>query len=54
MLRPEEQFTQLLLAGDTPNRPHVLKILALQLGPYFSTNVVVVETSDHARLSLKL
>jgi major vault protein len=54
MLGPEEQFTQLSLSGDTPKRPHVLKVLALQLGPRFSTDVVVVETSDHARLSLKL
>jgi len=54
MLGPEEQFTLVSLSGDTPKRPHVLKILALQLGPRFSTDVVVVETSDHARLSLKL
>jgi len=54
MLGPDEQFTLVSLSGDTPKRPHVLKILALQLGPRFSTDVVVVETSDHARLSLKL
>jgi len=54
MLGPEEQFTLVSLSGDTPKRPHVLKVLALQLGPRFSTDVVVVETSDHARLSLKL
>jgi len=28
--------------------------VALLLGPRFSTDVVIVETSDHARLSLKL
>jgi major vault protein len=54
MLGPEEQFTLVSLSGDTPKRPHVIKVLALQLGPRFSTDVVVVETSDHARLSLKL
>jgi major vault protein len=54
MLRPDEQFTIISLSGETPKRPHVLKILALQLGPRFSTDVVVVETGDHARLSLKL
>jgi len=54
MLGPDEQFTIVSLSGDTPKRPHVLKILALQLGPCFSTDVVVVETADHARLSLKL
>jgi len=54
MLGPEEEFTVVSLSGDTPKRPHVMKVLALQLGPRFSTDVVVVETSDHARLSLKL
>eukprot|EP01129_Flabellula_baltica_P005522 TRINITY_DN200_c0_g1_i2.p1 TRINITY_DN200_c0_g1~~TRINITY_DN200_c0_g1_i2.p1 ORF type:complete len:830 (-),score=247.95 TRINITY_DN200_c0_g1_i2:68-2536(-) len=54
MLGPDEQFTIVSLSGDTPKRPHVLKVLGLQLGPRFSTDVVVVETSDHARLSLKL
>jgi major vault protein len=32
----------------------VLSVIALLLGPRFTTDVVVVETSDHARLSLKL
>jgi len=54
MLGPDEQFTLVSLSGDSPKRPHVLNILALQLGPRYSTDVVVVETSDHARLSLKL
>jgi len=54
MLGPEEQFTVLSLSGDKPKRPHVIKSLALQLGPDFMTDVVIVETADHARLSLKL
>jgi major vault protein len=54
MLGPDEQFTIISLSGDTPKRPHLLKVLALSLGPRFSTDVVVVETADHARLSLKL
>eukprot|EP01130_Rhizamoeba_saxonica_P000505 TRINITY_DN104_c0_g1_i10.p1 TRINITY_DN104_c0_g1~~TRINITY_DN104_c0_g1_i10.p1 ORF type:complete len:831 (+),score=294.27 TRINITY_DN104_c0_g1_i10:62-2554(+) len=54
MLGPEEQFTVLSLSGDVPKRPHQIKALALLLGPDFMTDVVVVETSDHARLSLKL
>eukprot|EP01114_Cavostelium_apophysatum_P021311 TRINITY_DN73_c0_g1_i2.p1 TRINITY_DN73_c0_g1~~TRINITY_DN73_c0_g1_i2.p1 ORF type:complete len:827 (-),score=304.70 TRINITY_DN73_c0_g1_i2:101-2581(-) len=54
MLGPEEQFSVLSLSGDKPKRPHVIKALALQLGPDFMTDVVIVETSDHARLSLKL
>jgi major vault protein len=32
----------------------VLKALAMLLGPDFMTDIVIVETSDHARLSLKL
>ena len=54
MLDPDEQFTVLSLSGLTPKQPKVLNVLALLLGPRFSTDVVVVETADHARLSLKL
>lgn len=54
MLGPDEHFTVLSLSGDKPKRPHVIKDIALQLGPDFMTDVVIVETADHARLSLKL
>lgn len=54
MLAPDEQFTVLSLSGDKPKRPHVIKAIALQLGPDFMTDIVIVETADHARLSLKL
>jgi len=54
MLGPEEHFTVLSLSGDKPKKPHVIKALALLLGPDFMTDIVIVETSDHARLSLKL
>jgi major vault protein len=54
MLGPDEHFTVLSLSGDVPKRPHVIKSLALLLGPDFMTDLVVVETSDHARLSLKV
>jgi len=54
MLGPDEQFTVLSLSGDKPKRPHVIKSLHLLLGPDFMTDVVIVETADHARLSLKL
>lgn len=54
MLGPDETFTVLSLSGDVPKRAHVIKALALMLGPDFMTDVVVVETSDHARLSLKV
>lgn len=54
MLGPDEHFTVLSLSGDKPKRPHVIKSIALMLGPDFMTDVVIVETADHARLSLKL
>jgi len=54
MLGPEDQFTVLSLSGNTPKEPKALNVVALLLGPRFSTDVVVVETADHARLSLKL
>jgi len=54
MLGPDEQFTILSLSGDVPKVPGKIKALALLLGPDFTTDLVVVETSDHARLSLKL
>jgi len=54
MLGPDEQFTVNSLSGEVPKKPHCIKSLALLLGPDFMTDLVVVETSDHARLSLKL
>jgi major vault protein len=54
LLGADEHFTVLSLSGDKPKRPHVIKDIALQLGPDFMTDIVTVETADHARLSLKL
>jgi len=54
LLGPEEQFTVMSLSGDVPKRPNVIKSLSLLLGPDFMTDIVIVETADHARLSLKL
>jgi len=53
-LGPDEQFTVLSLSGGKPKTPHKIKCLALRFGPDFMTDIVTVETSDHARLSLKL
>jgi len=50
MLGPDEQFTIQSLSGDVSKRAQVIKSLCLLLGPDFMTDVVVVETSDHARL----
>lgn len=54
MLAPDEQFTVLSLSGDKPKIPNVIKSVQLLLGPDFSSDTVIVETSDHARLALKL
>ena len=53
-LGPEEEFTMLKLSGDRPKRAGVISTLCLSLGPDFMTDIVQVETSDHARLSLQL
>ena len=54
MLGPDEQFTQLSLSGGKPKKPNQIRTLCLLLGPDFCTDVIVVETSDHARLQLQL
>jgi len=54
MLGPDEQFTQLSLSGGKPKQPNKIRSLCLLLGPDFCTDVIVVETSDHARLQLQL
>jgi len=54
MLQPDEQFTVLSLSGKTPKKPNEIKTIAVRLGPDFMTDVIEVETMDHARLRLKL
>ena len=54
MLAPDEEFTILSLSGGVPKQANKIKSLGLLLGPDFMTDVIIVETSDHARLSLKL
>lgn len=54
MLGPDEQFTILSLSGDKPKRANVIKALCLLLGPDFCTDVITIETADHARLQLQL
>lgn len=54
MLGPEEEVTVLSLSGSVPKRPHVIKSMALLLGPDFMTDMFAVETLDHARLQLRL
>lgn len=54
MLGPDEQFTQLSLSGGKPKKTNQIRALCLLLGPDFCTDVIVVETADHARLQLQL
>jgi major vault protein len=54
MLAPDEEFTVLSLSGGTPKEADQIQSLALLLGPDFMTDVTVVETSDHCRLSIRL
>ncbi|XP_075871436.1 major vault protein [Nelusetta ayraudi] len=54
MLGPDEQFTVLSLSGDKPKRANVIKAVCLLLGPDFFTDIVTIETADHARLQLQL
>eukprot|EP00668_Euglena_longa_P015354 GGOE01019428.1.p1 GENE.GGOE01019428.1~~GGOE01019428.1.p1 ORF type:complete len:866 (+),score=208.50 GGOE01019428.1:45-2600(+) len=53
-LGPEEGFTILTLSGGRPKKAGAFSSLCLSLGPDFMTDIVQVETSDHARLSLQL
>ncbi|XP_029284050.1 major vault protein [Cottoperca gobio] len=54
MLGPDEQFTVLSLSGDKPKRANVIKAICLLLGPDFFTDIIIIETADHARLQLQL
>ena len=49
MLEPNEEFTQLSLSGGKPKKPNLIRSIALLLGPDFCSDIIVVETSDHAR-----
>lgn len=53
-LRPYEQFTTLDLSGSNPKTENIIKSLILRLGPDSISDHVEVETSDHARLNLRL
>jgi major vault protein len=54
ILGPDEQFTLISISGDVPKKPNQIKALCLLLGPDFFTDIIQIETADHARLSLKL
>lgn len=48
ILGPDEQFTVLTLSGGRPKAENSISTLALNLGPDFMTDILIVETSDHA------
>ncbi|NXU51451.1 MVP protein, partial [Turnix velox] len=54
VLGPGEQLTVLSLSGGRPKRPHARRSLCLRLGPDFCTDIITIETADHARLQLQL
>jgi len=54
MLQPDEQFTVVSLSGGKPKKGHQIQAIRLALGPDFSTDIITVETLDHARLELQL
>ena len=54
LLQPAEVITCLTLSGGKPKRGNVVKCLHLRLGPEFSSDVITVETSDHASLTVAL
>ena len=54
MLEPNEEFTRMSLSAGKPKKANMIMTLALLLGPDFCTDIITVETSDHARLQLQL
>ena len=54
MLQADEQFTVVELSGGLPKKEGVIQNLALMMGPDFMSDIVIVETSDHANLALTL
>ena len=54
MLEPYEDVTVLTLSGDVPKVENKHKNIALLLGPDFMTDLIIVETVDHAKLQLKM
>jgi major vault protein len=53
-LNPHEEFTLFSLSGKRPKQENVIKNIAILLGPDFMTDLIEVETRDHARLTLQL
>jgi major vault protein len=54
VLAPDEEFCLMNLSGGTPKLEGLVRTLYLRLGPNFSTDEFLVETSDHTRLTLRI
>ncbi|KAJ8315004.1 hypothetical protein KUTeg_007154 [Tegillarca granosa] len=54
VLGPHENFNVLSLSAGKPKVAGALRSLCLMLGPDFITDILEVETSDHARLRIQL
>lgn len=54
ILGPHENFNVLSLSAGKPKKSNSLKTLCLMLGPDFITDILEVETSDHARLRIQV
>ncbi|XP_059155439.1 major vault protein-like [Physella acuta] len=54
VLGPHENFNVLSLSAGKPKKEGALKSLCLMLGPDFISDIIEVETTDHARLRLQL
>lgn len=53
VLGPHENFNVLSLSAGKPKKNNALKSLAVLLGPDFITDIIEVETLDHARLRIQ-
>jgi major vault protein len=54
LLQPEEVFTVLSISGGRPKVENAIKSFSMMLGPDFMTDLVTVETADHAAIEIEL
>ena len=54
LLGPDEQFTPVSIGVGEPKGRESIMAIAVFLGPDFMTDKITVETSDHARLTMKI
>lgn len=54
LLEPDEILTLLSLSGGKPKKEGIIKTLSLLLGPEIISDLVEVETADHAKIELDL